>query len=83
MFLRISNILHKLTSLKSRIALQVARKIVLCDSALRWLKTVNHKMESSRFRLVFLDCLLLMSNNEYRTDVKHRPKGSNSFTEAT
>ena len=40
-------------------------------------------MENSRFKLVFLDCYFLMSNKEYRTDVKHRPKGSNLFTEAT
>ena len=52
-------------------------------NALRWLKTVFHKMESSRIRLVLLDCYLLMSNKEYRTDVKPRPKGSNLLTEAT
>ena len=40
-------------------------------------------MENSRFRLFFLDCYFLMSNKEYRTDVKHRPKGSNLFTEGT
>ena len=50
---------------------------------LRWLNTVFHKMENSRFRLVFLNCYFLMSNKEYRTDVKHCPKGSNLFTEAT
>ena len=50
---------------------------------LRWLNAVFHKMENSRFRLVFLDSYFLMSNKEYRTDVKHRPKGSNLFTEAT
>ena len=50
---------------------------------LRWLKTVLQKMENSRLRLVFLDCYFLMSNKEYRTDVKYRPKGSNLFTEAT
>ena len=50
---------------------------------LRWLKTVFHKMENSRFTLLFFDCYFLMSNKEYRTDVKHRPKGSNLFTEAT
>ena len=49
----------------------------------RWLNTVFHKMEYSRFRLVFLDCYFLISNKEYRNDVKHRPKGSNLFTEAT
>ena len=46
-------------------------------------KVAQNKMESSRLRLVFLDCCLLMSHKEYRTDVKHRPKGSNLFTEAT
>ena len=50
---------------------------------LRWLNTVIHKMENSRFGLVFLNCYFLMSNKEYRTDVKLRPKGSNLFTEAT
>ena len=50
---------------------------------LRWLNTVFQKMKNSRFRLVFLDCYFLMSNKEYRTDVKQRPKGSNLFTEAT
>ena len=50
---------------------------------LRWLKTVFLKLKNSRFRITFLDCYFLMSNKDYRTDVKHRPKGSNLFTEAT
>ena len=49
---------------------------------LRWLNTVFYKMENSRIRLVFLNCYFSMSNKEYRTDVKHRPKGSNLFTDA-
>ena len=57
--------------------------IIIAASNLRWLGTVFHKMGNSRFRFVFLDCYFLMSNKEYRTDVKQRPKSSNLFTEAT
>ena len=49
---------------------------------LRWLSTVFHKIENSRFTLVFLDFYFLMSNKEYRTFIKQRPKGSNLFTKA-
>ena len=52
-------------------------------SVLRWLNTVFHKIENSRIRLVFLDCYFLMSNKDYRTDVKQRAKGWNLFTEGT
>ena len=50
---------------------------------IRLLKTVLHKMKNSRFTLVFMDCYFLMGKKEYCTNVKHRPKGSNLFTEAT
>ena len=53
------------------------------SSLLRWLNTVFHKMENSRIRLVFLDCYFLMSNKQYRRDVKHGPKGSNLLIEVT
>ena len=63
--------------------LREKKQVSKFEWSLRWLNTVFHKMENSRFRLVFFDCYLLMSSKELRTDVKHRPKGSNLFTEAT